>query len=105
MPVEFVAATPIEVYTITAADYLVAVGMGMLLALIAAGFGAWVFSQGGEPTAPDRVEVDSPESVKTLDLAELPARRSGPRTGTIHAPQYRRSDDDTVVIKPAETRR
>lgn len=40
------------------------------------------------------------------EAVELPSRRlPPPRTGTIHAPQYRRSDDDTVPIEPAETRR
>ncbi len=100
MPVEFVAATPIEVYTITAADYAVAVGVGFLLILLAVALTALVLSpERSEPTTP--VEADAPEAVKTVELP----RRSGPRTGTIHAPQYRRSEDDTVVIKPAETRR
>ena len=103
MPVELFAATPIEVYTITAADYLVAVGMAGLLALLAAGLGALVFSLGGEPADPEPSEVDSPEAADTV---ELPRRRSGPRTGTIHAPQYHRpSDDATVVIERVETRR
>lgn len=101
MPVELYGATPIEVYTITAGDYLVAVVVGMLVALLAAGFAAWVFwPEQPEPTPPP-VAVDPPEAVETVEIP----RRSGPRTGTFHAPQYRRSDDDTVVINRAETRR
>ncbi|MEV1013707.1 hypothetical protein AB0I89_23440 [Micromonospora sp. NPDC049801] len=103
MSVEF-TATPIEVATITAADYLVAVGLGFVLALAAAALGAWVFSQGGE-CEPPPADTDSWESAETQELPESVRRRSGLRTGTLHGPVYRRSDDDTVVVKPAETRR
>ncbi|MEV0214233.1 hypothetical protein [Micromonospora sp. NPDC050695] len=54
------------------------------------------------PRPPEPVVADSPESVVTVELP----RRSGPRTtSTIHAPQYRRSDDDTIVIERAGARR
>ncbi|MEV5211408.1 hypothetical protein AB0K35_28430 [Micromonospora sp. NPDC053740] len=105
MPVEFHAATPIEVYTITAADYLTAVAVGFVLVLAAAGFAAWVFSAGtgSEPTPP---EVDARAAAETVELPEEVRRRSsGPRTGNLHGPVYHRSADDTVVIKPAGTRR
>ncbi len=104
MFVDATAATPIEVATITAADYLVAVGLGLALALAAAALGAWVILLGREyePTPP---ETDSQEAVETQELPESVRRRPGPRTGTLHGPVYRRSDDETVVIEPAETRR
>lgn len=89
---------PVEVYVITPADYLGAVAAWFGVTLLATGFAVWVFWP--EKTPPP-VEVDAPEAVKTVELP----RRSGPRTGTIHAPQYRRSDDDTVVIEQAGTRR
>ncbi len=101
MPVEFHAATPIEVYTITAADYGIAVAVGMVLALVAAVLGAWVIRLGAAPEQPP-AEPDSRESAETV---ELQRRRTGPRTGSLHGPVYRRSDDETIVIPPAETRR
>jgi len=105
MPVEFYAA-PIEGYTITAADYGITVAAGILIALLAAGLGMWVFWPEREPTSPPPADVDSPETVETV---ELPRRRPGPRTApTIHAPQYGqhvRPDDVTVVMQRAETRR
>ncbi|MCG5464158.1 hypothetical protein MED01_002323 [Micromonospora sp. MED01] len=101
MSVELHAATPIEVYTITAADYAVAVGVGMLVALLAVTVTAWVFWPEKPDTTPTPVEVDAPEALKTWEIP----RRSGPRVvATIHAPQYHRSNDDTQVIEPAETR-
>lgn len=106
MPVEFHAATPFEVYTITAADYGITVAVGILIALLAAGLGMWVFWPEREPTStPAPTEVDSIGAAKTVEIP----RRSGPRTApTIHAPQYGqhvRPDDVTVVMQRAETRR
>ncbi|MET8278206.1 hypothetical protein [Micromonospora sp. NPDC005174] len=89
--------------TITAADYLVALASWFGLTLLAVGVAVLLLRPSLDQPEPQQVETDSPEAAKTV---ELPARRPGLRTApTIHAPQYRRSDDDTVVIKPAETRR
>lgn len=56
---------------------------------------------------PQRSRAEECADTERAEAVELPSRRlPPPRTAsTIHAPQYRRSDEDTVVIEPAETRR
>jgi hypothetical protein len=99
--VEFTAAAPAEAFVITPADYARWVAAWVGVTLLAVSFTAWVFwpRESGTPAPP---ETDSREAAETV---ELPRRRSGPRTGTLHGPKYRRSDDDTVVIDRSETRR
>ncbi|MER7331601.1 MULTISPECIES: hypothetical protein [unclassified Micromonospora] len=89
---------PIEVYFVTAEDVLVAFVAWVVVTLAAVWFAVWVL----RPRPADTTPAESRECAETV---ELPRPRShGPRTGTIHAPQYQRAaantaDDDTVFIE------
>ncbi|MEV1315304.1 hypothetical protein AB0J14_04385 [Micromonospora arborensis] len=94
---------PTEIHVVVTPAGILAGFVGLLV------FAAFVFLGGvlavmwPQRSAADEFE-DAEARVECAETEELP-RRSGPRTApTIHAPQYRRSDDDTVVIEQAGAR-
>ncbi|MFG2046195.1 hypothetical protein ACGFIW_02025 [Micromonospora sp. NPDC048935] len=85
---------PTEIHVVVSPAGVAAAFLGLIL------FAAVVFLAGVAAMWPQRsqAEVDSPVAA---DATEPPARRPVRHTGTIHAPQYRRSesDEDTEFIE------
>lgn len=84
---------PIEVYTITPLDYLIAFAVALVLVLLAMALVVLVMLPDADPDD----DVDLVESAETVELP----RRAGPRsTGTVCGAGYRRetADDITTVI-------
>lgn len=83
------------VVVVDAADVLAA--FAALIVLVSVAFLGGVFA--AKPHEDSRPSVDAVESARTVELPR--GHAGGPRTGTLHRPQYQRhgADNDATVIE------